>query len=109
MDNSTREKVIQLPKTGHTVVLKEYLTVKEERNITKAAMRLLDGESAKGEEKHTLFTEFQKVEIDTCVVSINGNSEDINSRLEEYPNADFLAIVSAIKETRGENLEKKSE
>lgn len=109
MNSETPQKTISLPKTGHTVILKEWLTVKEERQIIRAAMAMGDHESESGAAKHDAFVEFQKTEIEVCVVSLNGNSENIWTRLEEYPAQDFKALTDAIKEVRGESEEKKSE
>lgn len=108
MNSETVQKTITLPKTGHTAILKEWLTIKEERQIIRAAMEMGDKENESGVVKHDAFVDFQKKEIEVCVISLNGDGENIWTRLEEYPAQDFKALTDAIKATRGESEEKKS-
>lgn len=107
-------KEIICPKSGTKVVLKEYLTGRERRELSTLLMKdnkmEIEDEKPKIEGLNvTTFNNFQDKTIEGYVVSINGETENILDKVLDLPEQDFKFIQDQINELSRLLEEKKSE
>ena len=105
-----------LPKTGFKVVMKEYLTGRERRQVKNALFGTSNFE-VKGKDVTSDKIPFTNTDassdksIELMVVSIDGRTENVlDIVLDELPDEDYDMVMAKIEEhTKGVDDEKKAE
>jgi len=100
--NETPTKTLTT-KAGHKVVIKEWITGREKREITKIFLYDLEKEKKEGDQessniKMSIAEETEKKAIETLVISVNGSTENILNNLLDLPAQDYEEVNSVISE-----------
>src|SRR5688572_9960328 len=95
-------KLIQTP-NGKQVELKTYITGREKRAIESIYYRDVEMTATAGEQtikgfKGSAVEEAQNKAIETVVVSLDGQAEDLLNRVLDLHIADYQAVMQAIDE-----------
>ncbi len=98
-------KELELPFTGGKVVVKEWITGREQQHIeqpTTESIKMKPDQTGRmtfGDLDPGKIEESTQRAISTIVVSLNGETEDLGNKILDLPVTDYNIIVAYIQET----------
>lgn len=102
-----RETKTLLTSNNHTVVIKTYLTGKESNEIKSELFKGVTASGEPGEKPKipmSLILPYERKQLETLIVSFDGNTENAIDALENLPENEYADIVATIKKESGLSL-----